>query len=203
MPPASPPVTDSSPASSRSFTAQVSDLFAAHENTAVAVLVLIWLMATFSVRALSLPDEGRYVGVAWEMLRSGQWLTPTLDGLPYFHKPPLFYWITAISIDLIGTTEWAARIAPLTGAFAAVMATHFLLRRWTSAALARWTVLILATSPLLYGGAQYANHDMLVAGMITASIAFAADAVLSLQAGLAYRRSLLLAWAAAALGFSS
>ncbi len=200
MPPASPPVTDSSPASSRSFTAQVSDLFAAHENTAVAVLVLIWLMATFSVRALSLPDEGRYVGVAWEMLRSGQWLTPTLDGLPYFHKPPLFYWITAISIDLFGTAEWAARIAPLTGAFAAVMATHFLLRRWTSAALARWTVLILATSPLLYGGAQYANHDMLVAGMITASIAFAADAVLSLQAGLAYRRSLLLAWAAAALG---
>ena len=165
MPPASPPVTDSSPASSRSFTAQVSDLFAAHENTAVAVLVLIWLMATFSVRALSLPDEGRYVGVAWEMLRSGQWLTPTLDGLPYFHKPPLFYWITAISIDLFGTTEWAARIAPLTGAFAAVMATH-----------------------------------LLVAGMITASIAFAADAVFSLQAGLAYRRSLLLAWAAAALG---
>lgn len=53
-------------------------------TTAVALLVLVWLAWTAWARPLMLPDEGRYVGVAWEMLRSGDWLTPTLNGLPYF-----------------------------------------------------------------------------------------------------------------------
>src|SRR4051794_21568336 len=59
-----------------------------HEALA-AVAILAWLAATAWARPLWLPDEGRYVGVAWEMLRSGDWLTPRLDGLPFFHKPPL------------------------------------------------------------------------------------------------------------------
>ena len=52
------------------------------------------------MRPLAMPDEGRYVGVALEMLHTGNWVTPTLDGLPFFHKPPLFYWITAASLKV-------------------------------------------------------------------------------------------------------
>src|SRR2546430_12453990 len=76
-----------------------------HESWAVAALVFIWIAATAWARPLMLPDEGRYVGVAWEMVRSGDWLTPTLNGLPFFHKPPLFYWITAGSISVFGVNE--------------------------------------------------------------------------------------------------
>ena len=167
---------------------------------ALAAALICWLTATLWLRVLAVPDEGRYVGIAWEMLQSRDWLTPTLDGLPYFHKPPLFYWLTALSLKLFGTTEWAARAAPTLGALLAAGSSYFLINRWMSARIARWSLLILATSPFFYGGAQYANHDMLVAGCITAAIAFAADAILSLQAGRAYRTSLLLAWSAAALG---
>ena len=167
---------------------------------ALATALLCWLCGTLWMRALAVPDEGRYVGVAWEMLQSHDWLTPTLDGLPYFHKPPLFYWLTAISLKLFGPTEWAARVAPMLGALLAAGSSYFLIQRWMSARIAHWSLLILVTSPFFYGGAQYANHDMLVAGCITAAIAFAADAILSLQAGRAYRASLLLAWSAAALG---
>src|SRR6476659_9026789 len=80
------------------------------------LFVLLWLIATAWARPLMLPDEGRYVGVAWEMLRSGDWLTPTLNSLPYFHKPPLFYWITAAMLWLVGNQEWAGRVAPWLGA---------------------------------------------------------------------------------------
>jgi len=62
--------------------------------TALSLAVFLWLAAVAWLRPLSLPDEGRYVGVALEMLWSGNWLEPTLDTLPYFHKPPLFYWLT-------------------------------------------------------------------------------------------------------------
>ena len=57
---------------------------------AAAALALLWLTFSLGARSLTLPDEGRYVGVAWEMLRSGNWLIPTENGLPFFHKPPLF-----------------------------------------------------------------------------------------------------------------
>jgi len=95
----------------------------------VAALLGLWLAATAWLRPLTLPDEGRYVGVAWEMLRSGDWLTPTLNGLPFFHKPPLFYWLTAGSMALFGAHEAAARVAPWLGAWGGGLALYLFLRR--------------------------------------------------------------------------
>ena len=93
------------------FTAKEKGCKSWHELLLVALACVIWLGLTQGMRPLSVPDEGRYVGVAWEMLRSRIWSTPTLDGLPYFHKPPLFYWITALSMKLLGVNLWAARVA--------------------------------------------------------------------------------------------
>ncbi len=169
----------------------------------IGITLLVWLMSTIWARTLALPDEGRYAGVAWEMVRSGQWLTPTLNGLPYFHKPPMFYWLTALSMQLFGFAEWSVRLASMIGALVAAGAIWHLVKRWISSSAALWTLLILATLPLYFGGAQYANHDMLVAGFITGAIAFAADALLSRDAGLRWRTSLLLAWACMALGLLS
>jgi 4-amino-4-deoxy-L-arabinose transferase-like glycosyltransferase len=166
----------------------------------VALLGLLWLGFTAGLRPLMLPDEGRYVGVAWEMLRSGDWLTPMLNGQPFFHKPPLFYWITAGALGLFGQHEWAARAAPLLGAWAAACALFWTLRRWSSPAMAwaAWTALLV--QPLFFVGAQFANLDMLVAGCIASALLLGADAALSFEAGRPWRRVLLLAYLAAALG---
>src|SRR5689334_14106977 len=102
------------------------------EVPVLLLLTVVWLGASAGLRQLSLPDEGRYVGVAWEMLRSGDWLTPTLDGLPFFHKPPLFYWITAASLSLFGLNEWAARAAPIFGGFVAAASLYLFTRRWAN-----------------------------------------------------------------------
>lgn len=165
-----------------------------------ALLVFAWFALTAWVRPLMLPDEGRYVGVAWEMLRSGDWLVPRIDGLPFFHKPPLFYWITALSMDAFGPNALAARAAPLLGATAAVVALSWLSRRWSAAATARSAAWVLATMPLFYVGAQFANLDMLVAGCISVTIVGLADAVLGAEQGRPVTRSLMLAWVGAALG---
>src|SRR5579864_9355179 len=58
------------------------------------VLALVWF-ANLDVRKLQHPDEGRYAEIAREMLVSGDWVTPRLDGIKYFEKPPLQYWLTA------------------------------------------------------------------------------------------------------------
>jgi 4-amino-4-deoxy-L-arabinose transferase-like glycosyltransferase len=166
----------------------------------VLALVVLWLAATAWMRPLMLPDEGRYVGVAWEMLRSGDWLTPTLNGLPFFHKPPLFYWITAGSLSLFGPHEWAARVAPLLGASLGAFALYLFVRRWTGERQARLTLVALLAQPLFYIGGQFASLDMLVAGCISAAIVLAAHAALCIEHGLPYRRALAGAYAVAAAG---
>ncbi len=169
----------------------------------LAGLVLLWFAATAWLRPLALPDEGRYVGVAWEMLRSGDWLTPTLNGLPYFHKPPLFYWITAASMSVFGVNEWAARAAPILGAWLGTMALYLFVRRWHSERLALHTLLALLAQPLFYIGGQFANLDMLVAAFITATIVLLAHATLSIEQGRPYRGALRAAYAMSALAILS
>src|SRR4051812_25795719 len=150
----------------------------------------IWLVATAWARPLMLPDEGRYVGVAWEMLRSGDWLTPSLDGLPYFHKPPLFYWLTAGALRLFGLHDGVARVAPLFGAWLGALALWLFSRRWGGVRSARWVLVALLVQPMFFLGGQFANLDMLVAGCIPATTVMVADALLCAERGRPFRRTL-------------
>jgi 4-amino-4-deoxy-L-arabinose transferase-like glycosyltransferase len=90
------------------------------------VLALAWF-ATMGWRPMLEPDEGRYAEIPREMHVTGDWVTPRLDGLKYFEKPPLQYWATATMYTLFGVGEWTARFwscalaflcLPLTYAFA-------------------------------------------------------------------------------------
>ncbi|MEO8524987.1 MAG: glycosyltransferase family 39 protein [Caldimonas sp.] len=166
----------------------------------LAIAAFAWLAFSIGARPLSLPDEGRYVGVAWEMLRSGDWLVPTENGLPFFHKPPLFYWLTAGAMRVFGPSLWAARCAPLLGALLGAAALYLLTRRWVGERSARVVLAVLMLQPFFFGAAQFANLDMLVAGCIAASIAAAAHAVLLMREHRSVRVAIVGAWLAAALG---
>ena len=148
-------------------------------NAAIVLAVFGWLAATAGIRPLALPDEGRYVGVALEMLWTGDWLVPTLDTLPYFHKPPLFYWLTGASLAVFGINDWAARLPSLLAATGTAFALYVFVGRWAGHVQARHTLVVLATTPFFFGGAQFANLDMLVAACIACTILCAADAVLA------------------------
>ncbi len=162
--------------------------------------VFAWLAGTAWFRPLMAPDEGRYAGVALEMLHSGDWLVPRLNGMPFFHKPPLFYWIGAAAMSVFGVSEWPARVPSLIGATLAAAGLFLFVRRWTNAATARWSAIALVTMPFFYVGAQFANLDMLVAGCIATTVLLAAHATLSREAGQPYRWPLAGAFAMAALG---
>ena len=162
--------------------------------------IFLWLAVTAWFRPLAAPDEGRYVGVAFEMLRSGDWLVPRLDGLPFFHKPPLFYWTSAAAMSVFGVSEWAARLPSVIAATLAAAGLLLFLRRWADAAVARLSVVVLLTMPYFYVGAQFANMDTLVAGCMAVTILAAAHATLARERGLAWRAALAGAFLFAALG---
>ena len=54
-------------------------------------------------------SEGFHIAIAWEMAARGDWITPHFDGVRYFDKPPLLYWLMAAAFQLVGRSEWSAR----------------------------------------------------------------------------------------------
>ena len=58
----------------------------------IVLIGMIWFMLP-GYRDLAEPDEGRYAEIPREMVESGDWLTPRLNGFKYFEKPAFQYWI--------------------------------------------------------------------------------------------------------------
>ncbi|HEY7112799.1 MAG TPA: glycosyltransferase family 39 protein [Thermoanaerobaculia bacterium] len=73
-----------------------------------ALLAAVWLEAPGS--RLAEPDEARYAEIPREMLAARDFVTPTLNGVPYFEKPPLLYWANAASFAIFGENPFAARL---------------------------------------------------------------------------------------------
>jgi len=173
--------------------------FAWTTEACMAVLVAVWLLALAWLRPLSDPDEGRYAVAALQMLRSGDWVTPALNGLPFFHKPPLYYWLAATGFQVAGVHEWVARLPSLLGAWLAAMSLLVLLKRYASLSVAVAAAVVLVTMPYTYMAAQYANMDMLLAGCLTACICSAAMATLEARPATGRIRGMAwMGWLAAA-----
>ncbi len=127
---------------------------------------VLWLGA----HPLLTPDEGRYTEVAREMVASGDYITPRLNGVVFFDKPILYYWLQTIAIKLFGLNEWGLRVWPaalgILGCLTTYIAGRLLFNRRTGI-LAGF---ILATNPLYYGAAHYANLDLEVSVLISSSL---------------------------------
>src|SRR5207302_2855021 len=93
----------------------------------LVLLVLVAACLLFSNLGYPLvePDEGRYAEIGRQMLRSGDWIVPTLNQEPYYDKPPLLYWLVAGSLHFFGVHTWSARLVPALSAFLTILATYF------------------------------------------------------------------------------
>ncbi len=136
------------------------------------LLVAVWLglLLLASLRPIAVPDEGRYGEIGRWMLVSGDWLTPRLNGIPFFHKPPYLYWLEALSVAIFGVHELALRLIPALHAGLMLSALYLAARHISGETIARRASLMLGTSLSFLVGGQYINHDMLVACWIGLAI---------------------------------
>ena len=76
----------------------------------VAALAAFLFLFALDQPPLTSPNEGLYAEVAREMLARGDWLLPHANGVVYFEKPPLAYWLTALAFRGFGENAFAARL---------------------------------------------------------------------------------------------
>ncbi len=153
----------------------------------LAILFLSIYIIPLGIRPLITPDETRYAEIPREMIASGNWVVPHFNGLRYFEKPALGYWIHAISIQLFGENNFAVRLpAPLSVGLSTLLI-FFLLyrsrnhgeedpklgnsppRQYQSSFLAPFIFLV---SFEVFGVGNTAVLDSLLALFLTATITF-------------------------------
>ncbi len=149
----------------------------------IAILGLVWFIlqigGLFSPGLLDDVDS-IYIEIAREMLHRHDYVTPYIDGIRFFDKPPLLYWLAAGSMHLFGEHDWAARL-PLALAVLALFLTVYalglrLFRRSSPASspdrAALYSALALATAigPYLY--TRFFIPDILIALWMTLSVHF-------------------------------
>jgi len=106
------------------------------------------------------PDEGRYASIAREMLATGDFVVPRLNGLVYAQKPPLGYWLMAAACRVAGVDERGARLAPALAAVATVGAAAWFGARVFGPSAGLAAAAMLATTPLFYVFGRLAILDV-------------------------------------------
>ena len=138
------------------------------------LLLLIALFALYFLlldsRPLNNPDESRYADIALEMLLSGNYLSPKFNDILFLDKPPLYYWLQALSFKLFGLNLSSIRLFPALFACLGTLAQYLTCKRFFKEDMAFLSSCLLMTSPLYFFIGLYANLDMEVAVWISFSL---------------------------------
>ncbi|MGD9843420.1 MAG: phospholipid carrier-dependent glycosyltransferase [Steroidobacteraceae bacterium] len=168
----------------------------------VLLFGILWF-GTLGSRRLVEPDEGRYAEIPREMLATGDWVTPRLDGLKYFEKPPLQYWATAVAYQTLGQNEFAARLwTGLTG-FLGIVLLWFAAGHLFNSRVGYTAAAILASSLLYVVMGHLTTLDMGLSFFLELAVFSFLLAQRSPPKSSTERYWMWVAWAATALGFLS
>ncbi len=170
---------------------------------AVVVLFLALWFANLDARRLIRPDEGRYAEIAREMAASGDFVTPRLNGIKYFEKPPLQYWATATAFAVFGPDEWTARLWPALTGVLALLVVWRAGRRVFGEEAGDLAGIIGAGMLWMAANGHLNSLDMGLAGFLTAALGAFLWAQRDEARSGERRLGMALAWAACALAVMS
>jgi len=92
----------------------------------LVILSSVMLFFNLGKKSFWEPDEGRYAEISREMVETGDWLTPRLNYIKHFDKPPVTYWLIGSSFKLLGQSEFSGHLPLVIFALAGVIACFFL-----------------------------------------------------------------------------
>ncbi len=134
----------------------------------LAGLYLVVYIAPLGLRPIVVPDEARYAEIPREMIASHDWIVPRLNGLRYFEKPVLGYWVTAASMTVFGENAFAVRLPSALAVGLSSLLLFFMVRTFTG----HYSVAVLAAAVYLtclevFGVGTFCVLDTLLSFFIT------------------------------------
>ena len=141
--------------------------------TSIALIFAEWLVLQFGgmFHPGLLDDvDSVYLEVAREMLHRHDYVTPFIDGIRFFDKPPLMYWMAAGSMRVFGEYDWAGRLPLALAVLVLLLSVYALGRRFYAERGGLYAALVLGTAvgPYLY--TRFFIPDIMIALWITLGV---------------------------------
>lgn len=138
----------------------------------IALLALVGGWAYFANLHLSLLEgsEGLYAGIAGEMERRREYFDLTYHDVPYFNKPPLFFWLLNLSTSIWGDHEIALRVPGSLAALGTIILTYVLGVRLVSPTAGFWAALVVATSHVFLWYGRRVLFDSTLTFLVTLAL---------------------------------
>ncbi|MCO8121685.1 glycosyltransferase [Stieleria sp. TO1_6] len=144
-------------------------------------VALLMIAALFLLTNLGYPlidrDETRYAEIPREMLVTGNWVLPRLNFQTYYDKPPLLYWLCAISFKWFGIGEASARLVPALAALGTIASTMFFGTRFFGRRIGLLSGIVLMLSVGFTFTSRYLLLDGLLALFVSTSLLTAIEAI--------------------------
>ena len=139
----------------------------------IALTILLYLIP-LNVRVLFSPDETRYAEIGREMIATGDWITPRLNGVLYFEKPVFGYWAFAGSQMVFGENAFAIRFPCVAATLLSALALFFLTRRFSGGGekLGLLTAAVFLLTPLVFALGIAATLDPMFSSFLTIGMVF-------------------------------
>ncbi|MBW2117280.1 MAG: phospholipid carrier-dependent glycosyltransferase [Deltaproteobacteria bacterium] len=167
---------------------------------AVIALFLLLYILPLGVRPIIIPDEARYAEIPREMIVSGDWVVPHLNGLRYFEKPVLGYWLNAAAISMFGENAFAIRFPSAMAVGISALMLFGLVRRFAgmySAGIFAAALFLICLE--VFGVGTFCVLDSIFSMFLTAAMVSFFFAYMADRAG---KRIVLLALSGAFFGLS-
>ena len=134
---------------------------------AIRVLFMLWLPFTDTT-------EARYAEIARKMLETGDWITPQFDyDVPFWGKPPLHTWFSALGMQIFGVGNFGARIFILLSGLTVLGLSGSFMKRHVGGDQALVVMVVLFSSVLFFGASAFVMTDMvMVLGTTLSMVAF-------------------------------
>jgi 4-amino-4-deoxy-L-arabinose transferase-like glycosyltransferase len=147
-----------------------SDTLAPRTRLALGILALLLFFGGLGSYPLLEPDEGRYAEIPREMLARGDFVTPRLNGVLYFEKPPLYYWLNAAALSLPGRPEVLCRLFSALFGLAGVGLAWLLGRSIGGPRVGMTAAVVLGSSPLWAALSRANIIDVTLAFFLSATL---------------------------------
>ena len=131
---------------------------------AIRVVLMFWLPFTDTT-------EARYAEIARKMLETGEWITPQFEyGIPFWGKPPLHTWLSALGMKVFGVGHFGGRIVIFLTALGTLGLIYSWVRFLLNGGLALVATVVVASLPLFFGSSAFVMTDTVMAFGTTLSM---------------------------------
>lgn len=136
----------------------------------IALYLLVYLLP-LGVRPLVSPDEARYAEISREMIASDNWVSPRFNGVRYFEKPIMGYWLNSASFEAFGQNAFALRLPSALAAGLTALIVFLLAARFAGRRTAYLAAGIYLTTLIVLGVGTFAVLDTFLAFFLTGALA--------------------------------